>query len=51
MKKTVHYIRNTRGFTLVETLAVVAILVILLGVSAVAVSYYHKQMKKEILTI
>ena len=35
----------TYGFTLVETLAAVAVLVILLGVSAVAVAHYRKYMK------
>lgn len=37
--------RRNRGFSLVETLAVVAILVILLSISAVAASYYRDYLK------
>lgn len=37
--------RRNRGFSLVETLAVVAILVILLGVSAVGAAYYRDYLK------
>ena len=33
--------KGSRGFSLVETLAVVAILVILLSLSAVAAAYYR----------
>ena len=37
--------RRTRGFSLVETLAVVAILAILLSLSAVAAAYYRDYLK------
>lgn len=37
--------RGNRGFSLVETLAVVAILVILLSISAVAAAYYRDYLK------
>lgn len=37
--------RRNRGFSLVETLAVVAIMVILLGISAVAAAYYRDYLK------
>ena len=46
MTKHVKKQRN-HGFSLVETLAVVAILVILLSLSAVAAAYYRDYLKIE----
>ena len=44
MKRQIQHNRNG-GFTLVELLAVVAVLIILLGVSAVSAAYYMDYLK------